>query len=679
MHGRLKKDVVEPTAEEKEKQKEQVRTASALFAKLLELRKSRAFSQHALDMTSKALSFHPEFPTLWGYRREIITSGQIGVPLKDLLGIEMQLLEKALRKSQKVYSIWFHRRWVVERLFEEFGRAASADGAQKVLDAELELCGRLLSVDERNFHCWNHRAHVTGLMRRRQQEDAGAEAAGGQETQTDDKSARADLRQIDLSLSTDLINRNFSNYSAWHLRALLQEPPPPGCEAVEALQPLDIDLTNELDWVQQGIYTEPNDQSVWLYHHWLTLNRGHDRPRITHCAFFEGEFFVFFSRSVCVTGCGQSNEDQAENPAAASGLVKITMQGGASQSLSGQFEAMERRAAASIGCRTRQLPVGRQRWDLGWRFVPESGNSACDAAAMVTEVEVEASVEVLGSRADGGGAAVGSQRMVFKGPPVNVDIADSASCKALLKAALGPKLSAEDSLIQSELEKVQELLEIEPDCKWALLAQSRLASALAAGCALDEVKAAEHATIKGYDRMSSLDPLRKGFYAEAKSTALTRLRVLDWLASDQGLKAPLTFSGLGLRHLVPSVMVCAFGLRILNLEDNKLQDLKPVLHLLSLEELNAARNLLRGDVTEVFALPKLRRLDVKLNPLQLRGVNVVPPDALKEVDLSGVRSVTNKSDKMILDSLLAGSTDAERQGWVVERGNSDAQCVCRRQ
>ena len=31
MHGRVKKDVVEPTPEEKEKQREQVRTARSLF------------------------------------------------------------------------------------------------------------------------------------------------------------------------------------------------------------------------------------------------------------------------------------------------------------------------------------------------------------------------------------------------------------------------------------------------------------------------------------------------------------------------------------------------------------------------------------------------------------------------------------------------------------------------
>ena len=95
MHGRVKKDVVEPSPEEKEKQREQVRTARGLFGKLLELRQNKVYNEQALDMTSKALQFHPEFPTLWGYRRELLTSGKISKPLRELLEVEMKLLEKA--------------------------------------------------------------------------------------------------------------------------------------------------------------------------------------------------------------------------------------------------------------------------------------------------------------------------------------------------------------------------------------------------------------------------------------------------------------------------------------------------------------------------------------------------------------------------------------------------------
>eukprot|EP00438_Fugacium_kawagutii_P029092 Skav220680 [mRNA] locus=scaffold384:236186:242862:+ [translate_table: standard] len=305
MHGRVKKDIVEPTPEEKAKQREQVR---------------QTYNDQALEMTSKALQFHPEFPTLWGYRRELLTSTE--KPLQDLLKMEMKLLEKALRKSQKVYSIWFHRKWVVERLFQELKQEEEA--IRNLLTNELDLCNQLLAVDERNFHCWNHRMHLIDLMR-----------AWGK-----DQPNSMDLNAIDLKLSTDLINQNFSNYSAWHLRTLLQQP-------LGGEEPrMKLNVSEELEWVQQGIYTEPNDQSVWLYHQWLTLDQG-KQPRVTHCALLDGELFVFFSKAVC-----------------ASRATLTTSEG----SQGGRLEPISTSAS-----RTRTRPRRLQRsWALGWRFVPET-------------------------------------------------------------------------------------------------------------------------------------------------------------------------------------------------------------------------------------------------------------------------------------------------------------------
>ena len=313
MHGRVKKDIVEPTLEEKTKQREQVRTARSLFGKLLDMRKSQSYNDQALEMTSKALQFHPEFPTLWGYRRELLTSTE--KPLQELLQMEMKLLEKALRKSQKVYSIWFHRKWVVERLFE---MSQEEESIRKLLTSELDLCNQLLAVDERNFHCWNHRMNLMELMR-----------VWGKSN----SSNSMDLNAIDLKLSTDLINQNFSNYSAWHLRTLLQQP-------LKGEEPrLKLNVEEELEWVQQGIYTEPNDQSVWLYHQWLTLEQS-QQPRITHSAILDGELFIFFSRPVCAT-------------AATVGTVK------------GPLEALPQRTLK----RTRPRTVNRS-WSVAWRFLP---------------------------------------------------------------------------------------------------------------------------------------------------------------------------------------------------------------------------------------------------------------------------------------------------------------------
>lgn len=278
----------------------------------------QTYNDQALEMTSKALQFHPEFPTLWGYRRELLTSTE--KPLHDLLKMEMKLLEKALRKSQKVYSIWFHRKWVVERLFQELKQEEEA--IRNLLTNELDLCNQLLAVDERNFHCWNHRMHLIDLMRAWEK----------------DQPSSMDLNAIDLKLSTDLINRNFSNYSAWHLRTLLQQPLGAGEEPR-----MKLNVEEELEWVQQGIYTEPNDQSVWLYHQWLTLEHGKQLPFVTHCALLDGELFVFFSKAVCAS--------------------MATLNSG----ISGRMEAIG--TAEASRTRPRKL---RRSWSVGWRFVPEA-------------------------------------------------------------------------------------------------------------------------------------------------------------------------------------------------------------------------------------------------------------------------------------------------------------------
>lgn len=61
-----------------------------------------------------------------------------------------------------------------------------------------------------------------------------------------------------------LIEENFSNYSAWHHRSinldeLYKDDPKKYKEAI----------LEELDLVKQAFYTEPADQSAWIYHRWL--------------------------------------------------------------------------------------------------------------------------------------------------------------------------------------------------------------------------------------------------------------------------------------------------------------------------------------------------------------------------------------------------------------------------
>eukprot|EP00921_Rhytidocystis_pertsovi_P014710 GHVQ01023692.1.p1 GENE.GHVQ01023692.1~~GHVQ01023692.1.p1 ORF type:complete len:551 (-),score=81.09 GHVQ01023692.1:3129-4781(-) len=64
---------------------------------------------------------------------------------------------------------------------------------------------------------------------------------------------------LDIDMSKKAIEASFSNYSAWHLRSRIPT----------ALLP----LRDEIEWVRQGLYTEPADQSLWQYYWWLVLER----------------------------------------------------------------------------------------------------------------------------------------------------------------------------------------------------------------------------------------------------------------------------------------------------------------------------------------------------------------------------------------------------------------------
>lgn len=103
---------------------------------------------------------------------------------------ELTLTQEALKSNPKSYSAWHHRFWAIKH-----HPAAN-------LKRELDLCEMALSLDCRNFHCWDHRRSVAKLF------ELGVED--------------------ELQFSDRLIAQNPSNYSAWHYRATLLPKVRPG-------------------------------------------------------------------------------------------------------------------------------------------------------------------------------------------------------------------------------------------------------------------------------------------------------------------------------------------------------------------------------------------------------------------------------------------------------------------
>ena len=122
-----------------------------------------------------------------------------------------------------------------------------------------------LKNDERNFHCWDYRRFVVSHSNNIQ-----------------------DSEEKELEFSYNKI-MNISNYSAWHYRSKL-------LPAVYPNETLSISLNdprgkNELELVQNAVYTDPGDSSAWFYYRWLlnscrlAQHAKHPEPQIIKVSF----------------------------------------------------------------------------------------------------------------------------------------------------------------------------------------------------------------------------------------------------------------------------------------------------------------------------------------------------------------------------------------------------------
>lgn len=208
------------------------------------------------------------------------------------------------------------------------------------------------------------------------------------------------------------IDRNFSNYSAWHSRsrllvalhcgggeqeesAALAEPARVAASTAAPLPPAVLEEEYEL--VKQAFYTEPLDQSGWMYHRWLLGRRRASERRFPAC--FRGAF--------CALGLSISRL------------------------------AANSHAPSLAAC-------SAERW------AKARGSAAEEAEA----------------------------------------------------AALERTLDREDAVCS-------ELLEEEPEARWALLAHTWVRQLRS------ELNGADLEDRSAFERLSELDPLRRGFYADA--------------------------------------------------------------------------------------------------------------------------------------------------------------------
>jgi len=242
----------------KRREKSKIEELNNLTEAILSRKKDRDWSHDAFNATTRLLQINPEFYTIWNYRRNILLYGifanNSAQDINNILMDELSMTMSALKAHPKVYWIWNHRRWCLENVptgpgtLE--GEPSFSGWKQAAWDKELYVVEKMLDADSRNFQAWDYRRYVLGSM----------------------PVSRSEVSE--LAYTRSKIESNFSNFSAWHQRSKV-------LGSLWAQGRLDEKKSreDEFELLRNAMYTDPNDQSVWMYHRWL-VGTGNNIPTL---------------------------------------------------------------------------------------------------------------------------------------------------------------------------------------------------------------------------------------------------------------------------------------------------------------------------------------------------------------------------------------------------------------
>ena len=260
MHGRRRQTPAEAAdARAKAASKEKARAYTALLQAVLKNNADREYGGQARELAAKLCALNPEAATAWNFRRraameEVKGNEETKEARANAAVAELKVSEAALRRNPKSYCAWHHRRWVLNTWIASEYRAKPFDA---IVERECTLTEEFLGLDARNFHGWGYRRFLAEFT--------------------------AEAPETELAFSQRLIDRDLSNYSAWHHRSAVL----PACHATTtgtgdrwsgtlgALSaaageiPLDALLAEQALWFEAAV-TEPADQAAWVYARWVS-------------------------------------------------------------------------------------------------------------------------------------------------------------------------------------------------------------------------------------------------------------------------------------------------------------------------------------------------------------------------------------------------------------------------
>lgn len=249
-----------------EKDRMKIERYRKLSSAVLDAKDHKIYTLASLEDTTALLDLNPEYNAAWNFRRNIMVDlfRKQELNAVDALSTDLRMVMDMMKQFPKCYWIWNHRKWCLEEL-DDIGAAK--------WDHELAIVLKLLELDARNFHGWHYRRYVTQKIEEAKLRQVAAEDKVGEELR---------LLLGEFQFTTQKINRNISNFSAWHNRTILLRrmhrlvqdvKRPQDFEGYEQLinsfQSTQELIKHELNLVKTGMYMDSDDTSVWLYMKWL--------------------------------------------------------------------------------------------------------------------------------------------------------------------------------------------------------------------------------------------------------------------------------------------------------------------------------------------------------------------------------------------------------------------------
>ncbi|KAF9914588.1 hypothetical protein BX616_007974 [Lobosporangium transversale] len=572
-HGQKKEKVESPELLKARQDREAVlvREYCSLKDSLKNIMNSKKRDNDALRVTTLLLRKSPDYYTIWNVRRIILQEGFLDKAddeaVDKIYNGELEFVQENLKLNPKSYWMWNHRRWCLEHM------------KQPHWDRELAMVSKFLELDARNFHGWDYRRYI---IRQLDLKDRNA---------TERVLERA---QSEFDFTAKKISQNFSNYSAWHNRSTL-------------LIKLSQDMTeeerqaaadNEFDLIKNAIYTDPEDQSAWLYDLWLI---GKEERSIsvlgaTVISFHPLEVVVAFDETVKLC-----------NP-----FTVSTMLDHVAVPLQGEWKATGSDSSMGSIWIFQQAPGAEYGPTVEIVIFPDdvcgvrSGSRLTSAVCFEAET-LEQDFSNISGRLNR--LAIGQNLMcdVSKriGPVPEPDgtMETQRTKSKFLVTSLTTSNSLKDrvTLLDREIAVVRELMELEPDSKWPIQILSTLLSELRETVSIHsaQAKTIDDECIELQEKLISIDPLRQERYEDRRTQLVFDRETLHLIKDSKRFPEiefadeqpkDLDLSMRGLTHIPISSYL--MHLHTLNLDSNAITSTRFLRNLLNVRHLNLSNNLI---------------------------------------------------------------------------------------